>query len=234
MINSDMIKDRASILINTFVKRVMPVEWCPRGILVSEGFAFCVIADLYNVEIIIESGTYDGRSTEILGKYFSEIPIYTIEKDPRKGLIEKFKKYPNINIVKGNSFELLPSLLSSYKNNKIAIFIDGPKGKTAVQLANKCLNYSNVKFSSVHDVHKKSFGKTNETRVVMDLLTREKFYTDSQWFVDSYSFLDKDESQEDEGQDGMKWEPYKKTFSDGKELDIGSYGPTIGFIFKNG
>ena len=78
MSNDKELQNAFSACIGKFEKRVMPNTKISRGILNSEGFAFCALAEELGVDLIVESGVCNGGSTTILGKYFSKIPIVSI------------------------------------------------------------------------------------------------------------------------------------------------------------
>lgn len=218
--------------IKRFQGRVLPIAWAPRGILLSEGFAFCAVADLFNVDMILESGVWNGRSTEVWAKYFlPEINVTAIDTELRNEAIENLTPY-NINLIKGDSSVLLHKYIKTFHQKRIGIFIDGPKGLPAIELAKNCLASPNVLFVGIHDVCKVSFGKKNVTRIEMEKWSKARFFTDEDWFVNTYAWLDEGESQRDNEQ-GATWKPYELMVDPGMpERKLGSYGPTIGFAFN--
>ena len=92
----DGIKKYCAKLIKDFKNKVVQVKWRERSILLSEGFAFCVISEMRQADVIIESGIYNGRSTEIWAKYFKDKKIIVIDKAIDWKKIEHLKKYSNI------------------------------------------------------------------------------------------------------------------------------------------
>ena len=226
---------QCEISIDKFKKRVLPITWTARSILLSEGFAFCAICDLLNIDMILESGIYNGRSTLIWAKYFgNEKLIKATDIKIRKEAKIRLKDY-NIELIEGDSRNIFPELLMKYRDKRIGIFIDGPKGNYAVKLAKKCLIFDNVAFVGIHDMHKTNIDGITplRERVAMDNLKNMKFYTDELWFVKRYSGIDKEEGNPDEEQK-LIWQPYEYLNTDtGKiERKLGSYGPTIGFLFN--
>jgi len=206
------------------------IEWVPRGILLSEGFAFCAVADLFEINTIIESGIFNGRSTQIWAEYFpKDITILAIDQSLKGATIERLREYKNVWLIQDDSRKALKDQISLLSNKKIAIFIDGPKGYRAVDLARACLESENVIFVGVHDVP-----KSEKARQIMEKWDVSLFFTDEDWFIEAYKWLDRNESNWNLGKE-RKWIPYKIIYDYGKStLELGSYGPTIGFAFNRG
>jgi len=210
-----------------FEERVVgKTPWSGRSILMSEGFSLCVICDLYNVDLLIESGIFNGRSTQIWANYL-DIPIITIDVLIRNKARRILSKYKNLRIIKGNSMSLLPNIIERNSDKRIGVFIDGPKGKAGINLLKKCYLYDNVVFSSTHDIHNSS----NRRKAFDEAGCDYKFLTEEGWFVENYKYLDVDESNRGDGQ-RMLWKPYEKIDEEGNSRSLGSYGPTIGFLLK--
>ena len=204
-------------------KAILPIPWRPRSILLSEAFAVCAMCDLYGVDSLVESGIYEGRSTMIWGNYLSKVVAFDLTIRP--GVSERIPAC-NVSLVEGDSRKLLPAYLA-VASCKVGIFLDGPKGEDAIMLGRQFLEV--VQFVAVHDMHKMSFGKLNDSRLLAE---REgfQFFTDAEWFVEQYKFLDEGESQYDEEQD-LTWIPGELLTGEGKpRRELGSYGPTIGFL----
>jgi hypothetical protein len=211
-------------------KSILPIKWTERGILISEGFLFCSMCDFYNVDYILESGTYNGFSTEIFAKFFPNKQIITIDVNIRKEAKERLDKYDNVIAIKGDGRFSIKNLIQINSNWKIGIFIDGPKGVDAVNWANRFINYSNVKFVGVHDCHRISYGNSNLTRFELEKYRGLQFYSDYQPFIDLYSYLDKDIQLKRDEEQGIYWIPYNIIDDRGIDRSLGSYGPTIGFF----
>lgn len=149
----------------------VPVAWPlhpsrPNGgypansIFFSEAFAIYKLAKHYNIDILIESGVYRGGSTSLWGRVFSDKQIYSVdyvqEGSNARGkwdAVREFYKplYPNINFIEGDGNKVLPQLIEENPNKKIGVFVDGPKDQVGLKLAETCLSYDNVVFSSLHD-----------------------------------------------------------------------------------
>ena len=184
-----IIKKQCEKSIINFENKVGDLEYIPNGILLWEGFAFCTMIDLFNIDVIIESGIAGGRSTEIFGRYCDQ-QIYAMDnvqvyKEKRfNETAQRLAKYENITCIKGDAFFKIIELIKKNKASKIALFIDGPKGIRAITLAKKCCKYPNVKFVGIHDQCKTNYHQ-------MDTWDLTTFYTDSKWLIDKYSYLDR-------------------------------------------
>ena len=144
------------------------------GISRSEAFAFVSLCKMFDVDLVIDSGTGMGISAEYFARNFEH--VYTIDththyKDSEEVSFEALNKYKNITYIVGDSYKEIPKLLK--KGKRCAVFFDGPKDKKALEFS-KTLNLSVAGF---HDVLPKSD--------FLDLLKKEKgflFYTHSPFF----------------------------------------------------
>jgi len=222
--------------------------WFERSILMSEGFAFCAISDLFNIEVILESGVYNGRSTQMWANYFSsDTLIIAVEKAQLlKSTFKRLEPYKNVKIFRGDGPIIISDFISKFPNKKIGIFLDGPKDTAALNFAKKAFLQLNVFVVAIHDmsVTKGRFnidcpelnGKKGELyyslgRIEFDKWELGQFLTDEEWFVNEYSWLDKDESNFDAKQ-RFHWTPYTIIGTGKPNRELGSYGPTVGFAFR--
>lgn len=201
-----------------FHDKVMPNNRLPKSILNSEGFAFCALADYYGADLIIESGICNGGSTIILCKYFNDIPILSIDISIKMEVIIRTSIYHNVTLISGDSNVLLPQAVKVFKDKKIAILIDGPKGINAITLAGKCFSNKSVIMVGIHDLYRGLYGKPKNDRIIFDNLKVNKFITDNDEFVEKFGYLNGD-------CEAPKNEKYCSTQYKG-------YGPTIGFLMK--
>ena len=208
--------------ISKFEQRVMPNTKIPRGILNSEGFAFCALAEQLGADLIVESGVCNGGSTTILGKYFNDIPIISTDVTTKLEAIVRTSIFHNVTIVTGDSNVLLPKICKIFTDKKrIAILIDGPKGVNAITLASKCFNFDNVVMVGMHDMFKSLYGQLKQDRILFDNLQIDggnKFVTDDADFVANYGYL----NSSDENPRHEKYHCARH----------GGYGPCIGFMMK--
>ena len=227
MINK--ILEQGSKSIGRFEKvlRMSRNVWVPRGILISEGFIFCALCDLYDVDIILESGVYNAGSTLIWAKYFKkEIKSWdvTIRNDAK----DRVRDYPRVELIQGDGRFGIREYLNRHPFKKVGIFLDGPKGVDAVNWAKRFMGYSNVKFATFHDCHKLSYGKENITRIEAEKYQGTQFYSDLEPFVKKYAYLDKEIIGKKDEEQGIYWQPYKISDDKGVHRCLGSYGMTIG------
>jgi len=104
--------------------------------------------------MFIESGLCNGFSTQILLSLIKD-PYIGIDRDrfwKGRGKSE-IKTAENFTFKHGNSVEHLPQIVKSHENQRISVFIDGPKNRAAIQLKDKILSYGNVSFVAVHDTY---------------------------------------------------------------------------------
>ena len=206
--------------IDKFNSRVMPNCKLSRGILNSEGFAFCALADHLKADLIVESGICNGGSTTIIGKYFTEIPIISMDINTKMEAVVRTSIFHNVTLMNGDSENMLPQIIDTFKDKRIAILIDGPKGERAVNLASKCMSSSNVVMAGVHDLYRRLYGKKKQDRVIFDNLNIDKFVTDDETFVKEFGGLNVNN-------DGTPYTKSDKYCSDGK-----GYGPVLGLMLK--
>ena len=139
------------------------------SIMFFEALLLYTLAKEHNINIFIESGVRLGGSTSIWGRVFKDIEVYSVEKNINKTskkvwddiIMEKLSPmYPNINLIQGDGNVELIKIIESNPDKKIGILVDGPKGTEGIKLAEKCLSYKNVCFSSLHDFGCKKYFST--------------------------------------------------------------------------
>lgn len=133
------------------------LHYYPCGIWFTEGFLLCSINDLLNVDLIVESGTAWGQSTEIIANYFPDKHVITVDTGQNYNNWEETKErlsiYNNITCIKGNSYDIIPEVIQHYSNLRIGVFIDGPKDAGAVELSNRLRQYKNISSFAFHDMN---------------------------------------------------------------------------------
>lgn len=211
--------------IKHFEHRVMPYERLAKGILNSEAFAFLAFCELFNIDMIIESGICNGTSTEIWAKYYRNYPnviIHAIDKKILPETRERLSRYA-LHLIEGNSLQETPKLVTEFPFRRIAIFIDGPKQDTAINLGIIHLNTKQVCLIGVHDLHKSTYSKLTGARAYFDKMAnnRTSFTTDTPWFVEKYGYLDNDRGK-----------PYIGLSPKYCCEKYGGYGPTVGLLMK--
>ncbi len=210
-----------------FLERGNTVSWQKRSILMSEAFAFCGIGDLFDIDIVLESGIWLGRSTEIFARYFAPKQIIAIDCSLKRAMVERLEQYENLTLIQGDGPAEIKKILKSPKIKRAGVLIDGPKESRAVLCAEELLKRENVSFVAVHDVH-----KLKVKRIFM-LLGHPLFFTCEKWFLEKYSKFDRKESQWDDEQK-MRWVPNWIVTRAKEKFPLGDYGPTVGFVFNSG
>ena len=127
------------------------------GMWPSEAKLIFDTASTKEVEVILESGTANGISTQIISRSLPEIPVYTFDQDAynlhSSTEARLHKCCPNVktHVVKDAIPEIQSILLDS-PNTRFGIVIDGPKGQMALKEAVRFLKgNTNVAFVAVHD-----------------------------------------------------------------------------------
>jgi SAM-dependent methyltransferase len=171
-------------------------EYEKRGILHSEMLAACGAFDLLGCDLIIESGRCRGQSTSLLADYFAgrtvrakPVRIVSIEltRDENAEFAEKRLAHrPNVELLYGDSLQLLPRLIADNPGATVGLLIDGPKSYTAIKLIERLTAaFPNVQVACLHDTRRGSDART--------MLNEGNFrvaFTDDDAFVDRYRRLD--------------------------------------------
>jgi len=121
----------------------------------------------YSIDLLIESGTANGVSTEALSRSMPNVEIHTIDTDVyrvhKKTKARLEQCCPPVTTHIGNSLKLLPKLLAENQYRRIGVVIDGPKGRAGLRLAAKVLASPNVYFVAIHDTA--PFWKTGDNKI---------------------------------------------------------------------
>ena len=205
------------------------VPWCPRGILRSEAFAFCLMCDHYAVDGIVESGVCNGRSTEFFASYHPGTRVTALDWAITEEARKVAARHANIRLQGTDStVTIIPYVATA--GSRVGVFIDGPKGESAVRLAVECMKLDNVSFVGVHDVAGNSEARPLFDQSALDE-DRWTWVTDEDWFVARFAFLDVTDAR-GHADNESQWFPYSAMGDDGKVVMLGSYGYTIGFLYK--
>lgn len=165
----------AERLLPRFKERCLPQPYQEEGALYSEGLALVSAMSLTNVDVMIESGTANGQSTEMMARFFEGTPtqIITVDKNAEADHIDlnatadRLKHWTNVTFMRGDSHELIPQLLAEHKDKRIGVYIDGPKGPEGLKLLCETLaSTADVKFAAMHDLAPVAFSEELATAVV--------------------------------------------------------------------
>jgi hypothetical protein len=151
--NPAAILARANDLLPRFREIIaeIPPEAGFGGIWESEMFLFYAAVQPFAPAQVLESGRARGKSTLMLARSFPTARIISVEFDSQSPLAaaaeEKLKPYSNVELLYGDSREILPQRLQTGD----AVLIDGPKGFRALQLALRLLRTGKPCAVFVHD-----------------------------------------------------------------------------------
>lgn len=197
------------------LRRVLP-PYEKRGILNSELLLACSIMDIYDPEIILESGVARGHSTEVFARFFPEKKIIAFEKaddeDAKYGK-DRVSRYGNVNYQYGDVFSLVPK----FTKQRFVAVIDGPKGLDAIKLARLFYKNDRCLAIMIHDFHSNA-----EERADLERAFPNVFYSDDPEFVERFRYLDHDCWEK---MNKKKFAPYLRH---GRPMK--SYGSTLAVI----
>src|SRR5437764_4111488 len=129
----------------------IPPEAGHGGIWESEMFLFYAAVKPFAPKQIFESGRARGKSTLILARCFPESRIISVEYERESenapAAEAKLKKESNVDLLYGDSREILPQRLQAGD----AVLIDGPKDFRALKLAVDLLRAGKACAVFVHD-----------------------------------------------------------------------------------
>lgn len=184
-----------------FIQAAKKIKHERAGVCYHEALAFAAMCKEHDVDFIFESGTASGISTRLWAEMFPNIKIVTVdnllwEKKVGCNLSKDralFSNYPNISFIVGDSRKVFEEIISKNLDKRVAVFLDGPKDKSALRLAEKLLDRKNVKFVAIDDM-----GQTKNIKRGWHVWksysnnTINKFFhtTGEAWFVKRYGKLD--------------------------------------------
>jgi predicted O-methyltransferase YrrM len=149
------ISRRAGQLLPDFRRAIadMPRETGYRGIGPRGMIFFYAAVRPLGPKQILESGRMRGESTLMLARCFPQTRIVSVESDlnpTHAGIAEaKLKPYANVELLYGDSREMLPRRLQTGD----AVLIDGPKGFRALKLALRLLRTGKPCAVLMHDFY---------------------------------------------------------------------------------
>ncbi len=77
---------------------------------------------IFNIDIFVESGTYNGGTTEIASKIFNEVHTIELDKKMFSEAKNKFQHNKKIFVYEGSSAEIFKTLLPDLEKNKNVLF----------------------------------------------------------------------------------------------------------------
>jgi len=204
-----------------------------RGILHSEMLAVISTAKELKADVIIESGRCRGQSTYALAKAFENdnVRIVSIEwmRDENADFAEeRLKDFKNLELLYGDSHTLVPEIVEHFKDKRIVILFDGPKGADAYRIFSKAASENkNILAGFFHDCVKSYKKYVNPSRDQIYKFFDRVWLTDNEEYVREFKYVDKVCIGSEDSFSMYTWRPYHKCWYD----KTGSYGPTIGIVF---
>jgi len=153
MLSKTAVSKRADALLPEYREIIgnIPPEAGFGGIWESEMFLFYAAIKPFAPKQILESGRARGKSTLILARCFPDARIVSVEYDRQSenaaAAEEKLKGFSNVELLYGDSREILPERLQTGD----AVLIDGPKDFRALKLALDLLRTGKPCAVFVHD-----------------------------------------------------------------------------------
>ena len=224
--NSHNIIEICNINLSSFRNSIEGINYEKGGIYNSEMLLFVSLIKHFGVKLIIESGRARGQSTKVIGENFkdSDYKIFSIEYNKYSPDVriskERLKNYTNVNLLFGDSFKILPTLIK----DECCVLIDGPKRVAAIQLAIESLRNPLVKAVFIHDLYKDS-----PHRKVVEKFFNDYFFTDNKNYVNMFKHLDNNcWIEQRKYRETRTWSPYRR----GKKK-FKSYSSTLLVIFNS-
>lgn len=197
------------------------ISFSPKGIYPTDGVVLWSLIKKYRPEIFIETGTGAGVSSQIcvraLKKFVPVARMVTIGSGPpdlmataRKNLA----KYSEIEIVEGLAPDGLIPLFAKLQNERLGIFIDGPKGSSPdfVRLLESIFERLRPGFIAIHDCEehfpagfdangKRPQGYINPTRVQLVAFYERRLFREYEIF-----FMDNEWCEEHDAMNALVYE----------------------------
>ncbi|MFM9995472.1 MAG: hypothetical protein ACKVU4_06675 [Phycisphaerales bacterium] len=208
-----------------------------RGILNSEMLAVCGTCDRLGVDVILESGRCRGQSTLVLARYFlnRSVRIVSVELDRNEegGVNSVFAEarlapFKSVELLYGDGTRIIPELLRTMPDARVAVLLDGPKGMPAVGfLDNLFAEHANVAAAFLHDTRRGTPQRAELERADRPGGARRAFFTDDAEYVRAFAPLDRTcLPKAASGITIHTWRPGMK----GHDAIL-SYGPTLACLF---
>ena len=195
----------ADKIINKYIKNNSHLTYYRQGIFFSEGFSFCNFYDIFECDIIIESGLRFGGSTRMFLNYFDNDTIIktndlcseTTKNDIKNTINLIREEHPKRDwaFYPGDGKKVVIDLIKKYENTdkKIAILLDGPKYDLALEIQEMCFKFNNVKFVAIHDMGQGPYNRRINVKYITNSIDKLRkldnfiFSTDSSWYRKKYA-----------------------------------------------
>lgn len=85
---------------------------------------FALLKQKYNIDAVVETGTYQGGTTVVFSYLFDEVHTIEIEPNNYNASKERLSPYANVNCHFGSSSEVLKELLPLLKGKRVLFYLD--------------------------------------------------------------------------------------------------------------
>src|SRR5262249_32580799 len=165
--------------------RVSGVPYESKGILYSEMFFLYLCARAVGAKRILESGRARGQSTLLLSACFPQLPIISLEHDPRSPDVPiaaaRLAGRGNVELRFGDATRILPRVTQPGD----VVIIDGPKGYRGLRLALRLLAQAKPSLVFLH-----ALGRRPPERGLVEARLPDTLYSDDPRFARLAHVLD--------------------------------------------
>jgi hypothetical protein len=164
---------------------------CPyrlQGMLLHEAFAICALTNHRGCNVLINSGVFSGRSTEIFINALDDTRIMAIDKDLKESTIKMideqiFKTTCRIEWREGNDIDQITYVLKyATPTDMVCLSLDSTKGHSACRMAKTLWEqYPQIKVMALHDQRCNNYPMKKYFDGVL--------FTDDDWFWKTYGSI---------------------------------------------
>jgi hypothetical protein len=83
-----------------------------------------LLRDKFGLDTIIETGTYEGESTQLLTTLFDRVYSCELYYDNYVGYYTELLKNDKVKLVRGSSVDVLPNMFDEIGNDKFILYLD--------------------------------------------------------------------------------------------------------------
>lgn len=85
---------------------------------------FAYLKNTYNLDVSIETGTYEGDTASFFANLFDQVFTIEISNEQFQKALDRLNIYPNIGMIQGDSPQVLRQILPQLKEKKILFYLD--------------------------------------------------------------------------------------------------------------
>jgi len=176
---------------------ILPLPYLKQGILTNEAFFMYAYAKLFNIDVVIDSGTHFGRSAEFFAKL--GFIVHTLDRNITDHTNRRLSKYDNVVMHVGEDHDIIPQLLDNMnKSLRVAVFMDSTKGRSACIFCKELTaQFKSINMVAIHDqwrqhLMKRYFPKTK--------CSDEEPFNSKYWYLNKQVFSRKYYSETNEAE----------------------------------